>query len=65
MPKAALAFTVAGVGSSFLFPFGVAILASVFAHQGQYGTPQTFLEGFAAALWVAVPSRPWASSRPS
>jgi mannose/fructose/N-acetylgalactosamine-specific phosphotransferase system component IIC len=34
--------------------FGVAILASVFAHQGHYGTPQTFLQGFTPALWVAV-----------
>jgi MFS family permease len=34
--------------------FGVAVLASVFAHQGGYGSADGFVEGFAPALWVAV-----------
>jgi MFS family permease len=34
--------------------FGVAILAAVFTHQGGYGSPQTFVDGFAPALWVAA-----------
>jgi EmrB/QacA subfamily drug resistance transporter len=34
--------------------FGVATLAAVFAHQGAYGTPQQFTDGFSAALWLGV-----------
>ena len=34
--------------------FGVAVLASVFAHQGHYGSAQGFVDGFAPALWIAV-----------
>jgi MFS family permease len=34
--------------------FGVAVLAAVFAQQGDYGTPQSFTHGFTAALWVGV-----------
>jgi EmrB/QacA subfamily drug resistance transporter len=34
--------------------FGVAVLASVFAAHGGYRTPQTFIQGFAPAIWVAV-----------
>jgi EmrB/QacA subfamily drug resistance transporter len=33
---------------------GVAILAAVFTHQGGYGSPQAFIDGFAPALWVAA-----------
>jgi MFS family permease len=34
--------------------FGVAILAAVFTHDGGYGSPQTFIDGFGPALWVAA-----------
>jgi EmrB/QacA subfamily drug resistance transporter len=34
--------------------FGVAVLASVFARQGVYGSPRVFIEGFTTALWVGV-----------
>jgi MFS family permease len=34
--------------------FGVAVLASVFAHAGGYGSPAEFVDGFRPALWVAV-----------
>jgi EmrB/QacA subfamily drug resistance transporter len=34
--------------------FGVAVLASVFAANGGYASPTTFLAGFPSALWVAV-----------
>jgi EmrB/QacA subfamily drug resistance transporter len=33
---------------------GVAVLASVFARHGVYSSPQTFVDGFTTALWVAV-----------
>jgi MFS family permease len=33
---------------------GVAVLASVFAHSGGYGSPHAFLAGFRPAVWVAV-----------
>ena len=33
---------------------GVAVLATVFARQGVYSSPATFVEGFVPALWVAV-----------
>ncbi|MFT3866624.1 MAG: DHA2 family efflux MFS transporter permease subunit [Solirubrobacterales bacterium] len=34
--------------------FGVAVLASVFAHAGGYATPAAFADGFRVALWVAA-----------
>ncbi len=34
--------------------FGVAVLASVFAHDGGYGGARAFLHGFTPAVWVAV-----------
>ena len=34
--------------------FGVAVLASVFAHYGGYGTPQTFHDGLVPAIWVGA-----------
>jgi EmrB/QacA subfamily drug resistance transporter len=33
---------------------GVAVLASVFAGDGGYATARTFVDGFTAAIWVAV-----------
>jgi EmrB/QacA subfamily drug resistance transporter len=33
---------------------GVAVLASVFARDGVYDSPQTFVDGFTQALWVGV-----------
>ena len=33
---------------------GVAILASVFIHNGGYAGPQAFMHGFTPAVWVAV-----------
>ena len=33
---------------------GVAVLASVFTHQGGYGDPHAFISGFIPAVWVAV-----------
>lgn len=33
---------------------GVAVLASVFAGRGAYGSPEAFFDGFSAALWVGV-----------
>ncbi len=33
---------------------GVAVLASVFARPGVFGSPDTFVDGFVPALWVAV-----------
>jgi MFS family permease len=80
-----VAFTIAGVGTSFCFPtvasaimgsvplqeagvasgansairelggvFGVAVLASVFIHNGGYGGAHAFVHGFTPAVWVAV-----------
>ena len=34
--------------------FGVAVLASIFAHYGGYGTPQTFHDGLVPAIWVGA-----------
>lgn len=34
--------------------FGVAVLASVFAQYGGYGTPQTFVDGHSPAIWVGA-----------
>jgi EmrB/QacA subfamily drug resistance transporter len=34
--------------------FGVALLATVFARPGVYGSPQAFVDGFTPALWVAA-----------
>jgi EmrB/QacA subfamily drug resistance transporter len=34
--------------------FGVAVLASVFAHAGGYSSPAEFVDGFGPALWVAA-----------
>ena len=34
--------------------FGVAVLASVFARPGVYGSPRVFIDGFTTALWVGV-----------
>jgi MFS family permease len=34
--------------------FGVAVLAAVFARSGVYASPQTFIDGFSAALWVGT-----------
>ena len=34
--------------------FGVAVLASVFAHYGGYGTPQSFVDGLTPAIWVGA-----------
>jgi EmrB/QacA subfamily drug resistance transporter len=34
--------------------FGVAVLASVFARQGVYGSSSVFVDGFTRALWVAA-----------
>jgi EmrB/QacA subfamily drug resistance transporter len=34
--------------------FGVAILAAVFSGEGVYGSTAAFIDGFSAALWVAV-----------
>ncbi len=34
--------------------FGVAVLSSVFSRPGVYTSPATFVQGFTAALWVAV-----------
>jgi EmrB/QacA subfamily drug resistance transporter len=34
--------------------FGIAVLATVFNRPGVYNTPDTFVSGFRAALWVAV-----------
>ncbi len=33
---------------------GVAVLASLFAHYGGYGTPQTFHDGLVPAIWVGA-----------
>jgi MFS family permease len=33
---------------------GVAVLATVFARHGVFSSPQAFVDGFTAALWVAV-----------
>ena len=33
---------------------GVAVLASVFAHRGGYGTPETFTDGLVPALWIGA-----------
>jgi EmrB/QacA subfamily drug resistance transporter len=33
---------------------GVAVLASVFARRGVYGSPRAFVDGFTQALWVSV-----------
>ncbi|MFB4295287.1 MFS transporter [Actinomadura sp. NTSP31] len=34
--------------------FGIAILAAVFAHEGGYASPESFVDGFKPALWVAA-----------
>jgi MFS family permease len=34
--------------------FGVAVLASVFAHYGGYETPATFVDGLVPAVWVGA-----------
>ncbi len=34
--------------------FGVAVLAAVFARSGVYTSPQIFIDGFSAALWVGA-----------
>ena len=34
--------------------FGVAVLASVFASYGGYGTPQSFVDGLTPAIWVGA-----------
>jgi MFS family permease len=34
--------------------FGVAVLASIFARFGGYGTGQTFVDGLAPAVWVGA-----------
>jgi EmrB/QacA subfamily drug resistance transporter len=34
--------------------FGVAVLAAVFASSGGYASPQAFVDGFSAALWVGT-----------
>jgi EmrB/QacA subfamily drug resistance transporter len=34
--------------------FGVAVLASVFSSYGGYGTPQSFVDGLAPAIWVGA-----------
>jgi MFS family permease len=34
--------------------FGVAVLASIFAHYGGYGTSQTFNDGLVPAIWVGA-----------
>jgi EmrB/QacA subfamily drug resistance transporter len=34
--------------------FGVAVLASVFAQYGGYGTPQSFVDGLTPAIWVGA-----------
>jgi EmrB/QacA subfamily drug resistance transporter len=33
---------------------GVAVLASIFAHAGGYGTPETFNDGLVPAIWVGA-----------
>ena len=33
---------------------GVAVLASVFASYGGYGSPQTFVDGLSPAIWVGA-----------
>jgi MFS family permease len=34
--------------------FGVAIIALVFANNGSYNTPETFIDGFTASMWAAA-----------
>jgi MFS family permease len=34
--------------------FGVAVLASIFAHYGGYGLPQHFVDGMQPAVWVGA-----------
>jgi EmrB/QacA subfamily drug resistance transporter len=34
--------------------FGVAVLAAIFANQGGYGSPQTFIDGLKPAVWVGA-----------
>ncbi len=34
--------------------FGVAVLAAIFANQGGYGAPQTFVDGLKPAMWVGA-----------
>ena len=34
--------------------FGVAVLASIFAHYGGYGSGQTFVHGLTPAIWVGA-----------
>jgi MFS family permease len=34
--------------------FGVAVLGSVFANQGGYGSPQHFVDGIVPAVWVGA-----------
>jgi hypothetical protein len=33
---------------------GITVVASVFARQGSYATPSSFIAGFAPAIWIAV-----------
>ena len=37
--------------------FGVAVLASIFAHYGGYGTPTTFVNGMNPAVYVGAARR--------
>jgi predicted MFS family arabinose efflux permease len=34
--------------------FGVAVLSSIFAHAGGFGSPQAFVDGFVPAVWVGA-----------
>lgn len=34
--------------------FGIAILASVFAHPGVYAAPSTFIDHFKTAVWLGA-----------
>ena len=34
--------------------FGIAVLASIFAHAGGYATPATFVSGLTPAIWVGA-----------
>jgi hypothetical protein len=34
--------------------FGVAVLAAVFAHQGGYRTPETFVHGMTTAVYIGA-----------
>ena len=43
--------------------FGVAVLASIFAHQGGYASPQSFVDGLVPAVYVGRRSPPSVRSR--